>query len=288
MNDIVFAGARLITAGGATELLTEVHVADGRIAAIGSVDAPRARRIDLDGRFLIPGMWDQHVHFGQWAAVSRRLDLSRTRSAAEAAALVRERVAGDENDWNRSRLLVGAQDPAQVEAVHPRQPGLGDDDARMTRQRFRERFASVLGFVDFAHVTHDLAGGMGVTTPREQVELLTRLARAEILSPELCAHLRGVLERQHFQDQLPRWLGWNPYAPYHGRDQMLHVGSKSGELDGIRADVGLVRHADKGTLALAVFTDGGRDVRETVDVEGALAVAECSAAICARMLGIDA
>ena len=66
------------------------------------------------------------------------------------------------------------------------------------------------------------------------------------------------------------------------------MASKSGELDGIRADVGLVRHAEKGTLALAVFTDGGRDLRETVDVEGALAVAECSAAICARILGIDA
>ena len=128
---------------------------------------------------------------------------------------------------------------------------------------------------------------MGVTTPREQTTLLAALAGDEILSPDLCAHLRGVLERQHFQDQLPRWLGWNPYAQYHGRDQALHVGSKSGELDGIRADVGIVRHAEQGTLVLAVFTDGSSDLRETVDVEGALAVAECSAAICARLLGMD-
>ena len=61
----------------------------------------------------------------------------------------------------------------------------------------------------------------------------------------------------------------------------LRVGSKSGELDGIRADVAIVRARGKGTLVLAVFTDGARDLRETVDVEGALAVAECSAAICA-------
>ena len=32
--------------------------------------------IDLDGRFLLPGLWDRHVHFDQWAQVSARLDLS--------------------------------------------------------------------------------------------------------------------------------------------------------------------------------------------------------------------
>jgi hypothetical protein len=36
-----------------------------------------------------------------------------------------------------------------------------------------------------------------------------------------------------------------------------------------------------------VFTDGGRDLRESVDVEGSLAVAECGAAIAARLLGLE-
>jgi beta-lactamase class A len=183
-------------------------------------------------------------------------------------------------------LAITVSDNAATNAVIERCGGPDAVNAYLARLGLVE--TRLLGLVDFAHITHDLAGGMGVTTPREQVVLLSRLERGEILSPELCSYLQGVLERQHLQDQLPRWLGWNPYASYHGRDQVLHVASKSGELDGIRADVGLVRHADKGTLALAVFTDGGRDLRETVDVEGALAVAECSAAICARILGIDA
>jgi beta-lactamase class A len=144
----------------------------------------------------------------------------------------------------------------------------------------------ILGPVDFSRITHDLEGGIGVSTPREQTGLLAALARDEILDPELCAHLRAVLERQHYQDQIPRWLGWNPYAQYHGRDQALTVGNKTGELDGIRADAGLLRHRERGTVAVAIFTDGGQDVRETVDVEGALAVAECSAAVAARLLGL--
>ena len=67
----------------------------------------------------------------------------------------------------------------------------------------------------------------------------------------------------------------------------MTIANKTGELDGIRADVGLVRHRERGTLAVGVFTDDGQDLRETVDVEGSLAVAECSAAIAARLLGFE-
>jgi beta-lactamase class A len=146
----------------------------------------------------------------------------------------------------------------------------------------------VLGPIDFTTITHDVHGGIGVSTPREQTTLLTALERCEILDAHLCTYLRTVLERQHYQDQIPRWLGWNPYAQYHGREQVLTVGNKTGELDGIRADAGLIRHRDRGTVAVAIFTDSGNDYRETVDVEGALAVGECSAAIAARLLGLEA
>jgi beta-lactamase class A len=145
----------------------------------------------------------------------------------------------------------------------------------------------MLGPVDFARTTHELDGGIGISTPREQTTLLSALARSTILEPSLCEYLLAVLGRQHYQDQIPRWLGWNPYAQYHGREQVLTVANKTGELDGIRADVGLLRHRERGTLAVAVFTDGGKDLRESVDNEGSLAVGECSAAIAARLLGLE-
>ena len=145
----------------------------------------------------------------------------------------------------------------------------------------------ILGPVDFARIGPGLEGGIGVSTPREQTRLFSALAQERILTPELCRYLIGVLGRQHFVDQLPRWLPWNPYAQYHGRSQPLTVANKTGELDGIRADAGLLMHAERGTVAVAIFTDGAVDLRETVDVEGALAVAECGAAIAARLLGLD-
>ena len=44
--------------------------------------------LDLDGRWLMPGLWDAHVHFTQWARQSGRIDVSAARSAAEAVALL--------------------------------------------------------------------------------------------------------------------------------------------------------------------------------------------------------
>ena len=44
--------------------------------------------IDADGGVLLPGLWDNHVHAGQWAAYSRRVDVSAAASAAEAVTAV--------------------------------------------------------------------------------------------------------------------------------------------------------------------------------------------------------
>ena len=182
-------------------------------------------------------------------------------------------------------LAIAVSDNVATNVVLERCGGADAVNTYLEELGLRE--TRILGPVDFAAITHDLEGGIGVSTPREQTILLAALARGKLLRPDLCAYLSGVLERQHFQNQIPRWLGWDPYAQYHGRDQPLHVGNKTGELNGIRADAGVVRHAERGTIVLAVFTDGGKDVRESVDVEGALAVAECSAAICARLLALD-
>lgn len=46
--------------------------------------------IDLHGRIVMPGLWDVHVHAGQWALASHRLDLSGCESAAECVELTRQ------------------------------------------------------------------------------------------------------------------------------------------------------------------------------------------------------
>jgi predicted amidohydrolase YtcJ len=73
--------------------LVDVRIVDGVIDSIGYL-APSAAggSVDLGERWLIPGLWDNHVHFSQWAQTSRRLDVSAATSAAATADLVAGRL----------------------------------------------------------------------------------------------------------------------------------------------------------------------------------------------------
>ncbi len=59
-----------------------VVIADGRIAAIGAAGAVTtpagARVIDAHGKYLIPGLWDMHVHvaFGDWVPADPLVNLA--------------------------------------------------------------------------------------------------------------------------------------------------------------------------------------------------------------------
>ena len=91
MTSLHLRGARVVGAGPEP---IEIVVDRGRITDLGpSVQsAPDADPIELDGRFVVPGLWDHHVHLGQWASTSGRLDVSRARSAAEARSIVAARL----------------------------------------------------------------------------------------------------------------------------------------------------------------------------------------------------
>lgn len=73
--------------------VVDITVDAGAISSLGPGGPSGAEQVDLEGRWVGPGLWDSHVHFGQWSLVSRRLDLSGAASAAETAALVRDELA---------------------------------------------------------------------------------------------------------------------------------------------------------------------------------------------------
>ncbi|MDQ0079406.1 amidohydrolase [Arthrobacter oryzae] len=77
----------------------DIHISNGLVTRITAAeDRPaRARIVDLDGRYVIPGLWDEHVHVTQWAMAANRIDLSNATSAREAVGIIRSRVAGRED-----------------------------------------------------------------------------------------------------------------------------------------------------------------------------------------------
>lgn len=75
-----------------------VLVRDGEVAEVGpDVRHPVGmQEYDADGRWLMPGLWDAHVHLDQWVLFGQRLDTGAARSPREAAALVAARLAETE------------------------------------------------------------------------------------------------------------------------------------------------------------------------------------------------
>jgi predicted amidohydrolase YtcJ len=68
---------------------SDVLIEDGVCTEIApSVQTHGVPAVDAAGRWLIPGLWDGHVHLGQWALARRRLDLSPASSPEDVLALV--------------------------------------------------------------------------------------------------------------------------------------------------------------------------------------------------------
>lgn len=89
----------------------DLLVADGRIRSIGVakhdlLGLDDLDTVDLEGRHVGPGLWDAHVHVGQWALSSSRLDVSAAGSAAETVALVRAHL--DAHPLTAGTVLVGS------------------------------------------------------------------------------------------------------------------------------------------------------------------------------------
>jgi predicted amidohydrolase YtcJ len=89
----------------------------GQTTSVTLPSATRAARvvqgddqvIDLDGRWIMPGLWDSHVHMGQWAQARRRLVLSHTTSVDAVLERVSQRV-----DSADSALVGFGWRPAEI------------------------------------------------------------------------------------------------------------------------------------------------------------------------------
>ncbi|MBO9625819.1 MAG: amidohydrolase family protein [Microbacterium sp.] len=68
----------------------DILIVDGLIADIAPTGALRSSGevLDAEGAWVVPGLWDNHVHTVQWALAAERAALGGARSAAEAATLM--------------------------------------------------------------------------------------------------------------------------------------------------------------------------------------------------------
>ncbi|MDQ7851252.1 MAG: amidohydrolase family protein, partial [Armatimonadota bacterium] len=115
----LFTGLRTCTLDPQCPVTDALAVAGEWILATGPAGElaaafPQARRIDLGGRTVLPGLIDCHVHLLAYGLLVRRLDLRQTQSLAEAVQMVAAAAATAPpgtwvlgGGWDRNRWAEG-------------------------------------------------------------------------------------------------------------------------------------------------------------------------------------
>jgi beta-lactamase class A len=85
--------------------------------------------------------------------------------------------------------------------------------------------------------------GLGRSSPRDMVRLLEMIENGEIVSKEASTEMIAILKRQQYKDGIGR-----------GVSDTMQVASKSGSLDRLRSDVGII-YTRRGRIAIAITTD---------------------------------
>lgn len=100
-SEFLLRHARIVpldTLGGGPANTSDLRISDGRIVEMAPrLEAAGLEVIEAEGRWLIPGLWDRHVHFGVWANARTRLDLAGTTSPEAVLDRVRERLRSQDS-----------------------------------------------------------------------------------------------------------------------------------------------------------------------------------------------
>ena len=280
--DLVLHNGKIVTVDDAFSIQQAVAVRDGRIVAVGGNDLvaryDAQRTIDLEGKTVLPGFNDGHIHIS--GDPIREIDLTETTSVAQLQEQVRAKVAQlGEGEWITG---YGWSEDAFAELRKPTRADLDEAAPRnpvtLTRAGAHSAVVNSLAF-ELAGITSaspnpdrgilekDERGELnGIIRERQDtVGRLVPRATSEETRPSFVQHLRDLLElgitsltqagvwtrgyeewevvyREH-GNELPRA---NVQIRWGGPERMNAFGKKTGDGDE-RLRVGAVK----------VFVDGG-------------------------------
>ncbi len=109
--------------------------------------------------------------------------------------------------------------------------------------------------------------GIGRTTAREMAGILESLDRCDLGDAKLCARAIDILEHQFWRNGIPHFL-----EDADTTEVASHVANKTGSLDHVRNDVGLV-YTKNGPIVISAFTYDNADTSWTPENEGELLIA---------------
>jgi len=116
------------------------------------------------------------------------------------------------------------------------------------------------GFSAAGRLEENQRFGLGSTTPREMITLVEKMSRGELVNADASREMIAILKRQQYKDGI-------------GRRVEFPVASKSGSLDHLRSDVGIV-YAPGGRIAIAITCDDLPKVDYSADNAGNIFISE--------------
>jgi predicted amidohydrolase YtcJ len=138
--DLVLTGGRVFTADTASTVAEAVAIRDGHISWVGPVDEAEEQvgagthLLDLEGRTVLPGFQDAHLHPAESGLAALQCDLHGTHSR-EACLEVIARYAADHPEldwvvgtgWSIDSFEGGTPSRADLDAVVPDRPAFFDN-----------------------------------------------------------------------------------------------------------------------------------------------------------------
>lgn len=115
--------------------------------------------------------------------------------------------------------------------------------------------------------------GIGRTTAREMAGILESIDRCDLGDQKLCARMVDILQHQFWRNCIPHYL-----EDADTTEVPSHIANKTGSLDRVRNDVGIV-YTKNGPIVISAFTYENADTSWTPENEGELLIARLAKTI---------
>ncbi len=143
-------------------------------------------------------------------------------------------------------------------------------EAGMARTELRNR-------IDFDLIRQS-NDNLAVTVPQDFCDFLAALHRGELLPPRFVEQMLQIMRIQKYIEPLRKYLPFDPYAFEFGKPQEIWVASKTGGLQGVRCEGGLI-HTARADWAICVMTKDFGDAVSAADNKGSAFISQASKTI---------
>lgn len=207
-GELVLTNGNIYTVDPRLGRVEAIAITQGKIAAVGTAEeiqhwvGSETKVIDLEGRFVMPGFNDAHVHFGSAGQGMLSVNVEGTRSVAEFQERIRARlgdfppgewVSGrgwDHSLWKENRVPTKA-DLDAVSTAHPMLFGRVDGHSAVANSRALEKAGITQETPDpeGGEIVRDAAGEPTGWLKENAIGLVSRL----IPSPTRARRKQGLL-----------------------------------------------------------------------------------------------